>query len=717
MQHLTNKTRGKIPGPETGIEVRKSICTICDPGSQCGLDLYVKNEKIIKVEGTLENPRNQGTLCAKGAAMRQYVYHEDRIKTPLKRIGPRGSGEFTPISWDEALDAIAAGLNKAKADYGPESVVFFSGNTFYYAPFFKRLSRLFGSPNYMTKASVCHMSMIMSQLLTYGIPADPDIKNTRCLVAWGNNPFHSATFVARHLMAAKEHGLRIITVDPRFSPMAAIADIHLQLRPGTDGALALAMAQVMIDEDLYDKPFIRDHAYGFDDYTAYVNEFTPEKAEVLTGVPAEKIRAAARLFAAAKPASILPGSSPVTHHTNGLQNHRAINLLTALTGNYDVMGGNFAEPPSFLYMSAGFMTRQEAFETPVPVKDLPPRVGDDRFPIWAMLMDEAHAVQLPFQIRSATPYPVKAMLAFGINTRMLPDPDFQVESYNQLDFIAINDIFLTDACKKFADIVIPACTSVERSELRCYPERYVIYTRPAITPLHESRPNVDIILDLAERLGIRDPLFSSGYEACLDWMLAPSDITIDILKKHPAGMPVPTPLSFPEKKYLADGFMTPTKKVEFKSVLLEKFAESHGYEALPIYHPPGYSHASTPETATAYPFILNTGSRLPMLLGSQTFRMSWLRGLRPEPSADINPIDAERLGISQNDDIEIATPHGRIGVKANLTDIGAPGTVYMSPAFITVNVNGLMEPDYVDTISGFPGYKGLLCSINRIVET
>lgn len=300
-----------------------------------------------------------------------------------------------------------------------------------------------------------------------------------------------------------------------------------------------------------------------------------------------------------------------------------------------------------------------------------------------------------------------------MNYRSLPDPDFHAEQLNKLDFIAINDIYMTDSCKKFADIVLPACTSVERSEFRCYPERHAIYTQPALEPLYESRSNVDIILDLAQRLGIEDPLFASGYEACLDWILEPSGMTVEELKKHPAGMPVPNPITFPEKKYLAHGFMTPSKKLEFTSVLLEKFSESHGYDALPVYRPPKYSQEANPDMFKEYPFILNTGSRLPTLLGSQTYRMSWTRNICPEPTADLNPEDGRRLGIAQGEEVAITTPSGAICVQSNLTNMVQPGVVHISQCYIDVNVNGLVEPDYYDPISGFPGYKSLLCKVEK----
>lgn len=270
MADRDRKLKGKIPDESTGISIKKSICTICDPMTQCGLNLYVKDGKIIKVEGSKEHPKNEGTLCAKGTATRQYVYHADRIKTPLKRVGPKGSGEFAAISWDEALYIIASKLNDYKAQFGPESVVFYCGYTKWLRPFLHRLAHSFGSPNYLTESSTCAMAMIMAQRLTYGLPTGPDIKNTKCLMVWSANPFHSNTPAARRILAAKERGMKIITVDPRYSPMAAQADIHLQLKPGTGGALALSIANVIVNEKLYDEYFVNNYTYGFEEYRQYV---------------------------------------------------------------------------------------------------------------------------------------------------------------------------------------------------------------------------------------------------------------------------------------------------------------------------------------------------------------------------------------------------------------------------------------------------------------
>lgn len=715
MKDVKKLSRERMLVSGTGIEIRKSICTICDPQTQCGLDLHVKDGKIVKVEGSKEHPYSVGTLCSKGAATRQYIYSEDRLKTPLKRTGPRGSGKFEPISWDEALDTIAVKFNEIKLQNGPESVIFFSGYTKYFRPYLKRLAHSFGSPNYLTESSTCHRATAMAQKLTFGQPGGPDLKNTRCLLVWSANPFYTNPGNARAILKGRERGMKLIVVDPRETPTTALADIHLPVRPGTDGALALSMANVIIHEKLYDRDFVGNHSYGFEDYSEYVQHFTPEKGEELTGVPADKITQAARMYASIKPAAIMPSASPVVHHTNGVQNYRAVFDLIGLTGNYDIIGGNFVVPASFLHAPGLILTREHEFIQTRPWSEMAPRVGADRFPVWVDVLDEeAQAMHLPFQIRSGEPYPLKALIGFGMNYRMWPDSKGLLESVEKLDFFVNVDIFMTDTCKS-ADIVLPACTSVERSELRCYPMGYIIFTQPAIPPLYESRSDVEIIYELAGRLGLDDPLLKAGYEASVDWILAPSGISVAELKKYPGGMFVPNPIKLPEKKYLKAGFKTPSGRMEFKSKVLERYAGRPGFEALPVYTPPKHSKESTPELAQDYPFILNTGSRLPMFVHTRTYRLSWTNSLRPNhPAADINPADAARLGIQQDEAVRISTPKDAIVVKANLTQMVQPGVVHMYHGHSEADVNMLFEGDYLDPLSGYPGFKSALCRIEKV---
>jgi len=423
------------------------------------------------------------------------------------------------------------------------------------------------------------------------------------------------------------------------------------------------------------------------------------------------------MYASAKPASIMTSASSIVHHTNGVQNYRAIFALIGLTGNYDIFGGNFVSPQSFVHAPGRIITREHEFIQPRPWGEMAPRVGADRFPLWTEMIDEeGQAMQLPQQIRSGEPYPIKALIGFGLNYRMWPDSQRMIESLSMLDFFVNVDIFMTDTCK-YADIVLPACTSVERSELRCYGSGYIIYTQPAIAPLYDSRSDTDIIYALADRLNLDDPLFKAGYEASIDWILEPSGINIAELKKHPGGMPVPNPIKREEKKYLRDGFATPSGKLEFKSKVLERYTGRPGFDALPVYTPSQRSYEATPELAKEYPFILNTGSRLPMFIHTRTYRLSWTSSLRPNhPAADINPADASGMGINQDDAIHIATPEGRITVKANLTKMVLPGVINMYHGHPDADVNQLFASNYLDPLSGFPGFKSTLCKVEKAGE-
>jgi anaerobic selenocysteine-containing dehydrogenase len=705
-------SQGKVPGAETGIEVRKTICSICDPLSHCGIDAYVKDGVVVKVEGTKENPHSAGTLCSKGNASRQYIYHKDRLHTPLLRKGERGSGEFVPISWEEALDLAASRFAKIKEETGPESVVFYAGYPKWMRPFLKRLAHSFGSPNYCTESSTCFRAAFMGATLTYGAMGPPDVARSKCLLVWSTNPFYSNTTLARGIIDARERGLKIIDVGPLITPLTAHADIHLRIRPGTSGALALSMANVIIEEGLYDHEFVQNYTLGFEEYRAYAAQFPPGVAEAITGVPATRIVEAARLYATTKPAGMMNSASPTTHHTNGLQNHRAIVMLVGLTGNYDVAGGNLVVPPAYLYqLSPGLVTREPEFEHPRPWEEMAPRVGQDVHPAWCRVVPEAQAMQLPFQIQSGKPYPIRAMLGFGLNYRMWPGQDFMEASLKKLDFIVDVDIFMTDTAR-LADLVLPACTGFERSELKFYPEQYVIWTQPVIRPLWESRSDAEIIFDLARRMVPDDAIMQKGYEASIDWMLGPTKLTLDELKKHPAGYRVKDAKAPPFQKYKKNGFVTPSKKMEFVSTIL---AET-GYDSLPIYNEPKLSPRSTPDVAKKFPLILTTGARLPMFVHSRTFRLDWTRSLRPDPMVDINPLDAQDRGIVQEDWVSLSTPRNSIKVRANLTEMVPPGVVNMYHEYPEASVNLCVEPDYRDPISGFPGFKSLLCEVKKLTE-
>ncbi len=725
MDTLARRIRAKLPGDDTGIEVRKTVCAICDPMTQCGLDVYVRDGRAVKVEGSRENPNSRGTLCAKGAATRQYVGHPDRLRTPLRRTGPRGSGEFEPVSWDEALDEVASHLERLKAEAGPESVVFYVGYPKHPRPFVQRLALQYGSPNFCTESSACHKASAMAFTLLYGQMGGPDLRSARCLLAWGTNPFYAGTPVLEPLLDALDRGMQLIVVDPRLTPLAARATLHLRPRPGTDGALALGLAHVILQEGLEDAAFLEAWAHGFAEYREYVGGFDPATVEGITGVPAARLRAAARLYATAKPAALMASGASVVHHTNGVQNARAVYALIGLTGNWDVAGGNRPQPYTWLEVAGGgFTTRQREFERPRALDDLPPRTGAARFPVWAELTDQGQSMDLPRHIRTGDPYPLRGMVAFGLNHRMFPDSAGFLEALQRLDFICDVDLFATGS-SKYADIVLPACSSLERSEVRAYPQKYVVATRPVVEPLGEARSDTDIVFDLAHRLRLGDPLLdpwggeggpppaarAAAFDAAMDWILAPAGLTVAELAAHPGGAPVPAPLVPGERGYETGGFPTPTGKMELASTVLAAHTAVTGIEALPVYVPPRHETAGL---ADEFPLVLSTGSRLPMFIHSRTYRLPWTRGLRPDPAADLSPADARDLGVGQDDWVDLTTPAGSVRVRANLTELVPPGMVSLFHDHPEADANLLLGADDLDPVSGFPAYKGARCRVTRV---
>jgi anaerobic selenocysteine-containing dehydrogenase len=704
------RINAKIPGEETGIEIKKTLCVVC--GFGCALDAYIKDGRLIKVEGTEANPVNRGTLCAKGAANRQWIYHPERLQAPLLRTGERGDGSFTPISWDEALERIASRLLTIKEESGPESVVFFAGFPKIMRPFLKRLAHTFGSPNYCTESSVCYLGPNLAGLMNYGTMLGPmggaEVKTAQCIVNWSTNPVYSSAPSAVHFLDALDRGAKLIDVGPLKTPLSERADIHLRLRPGTSGALALSMAHVIIEEGLYDLEFVNNWTLGFDEYRAYAKTFPPGVAEGITGVPKEKIIAAARLYATKRPATIATSSNTTTHHTNGVQNHRAITALIGLTGNFDRKGGNHPVPTTYYARATGLKHQEHEFEQTRHWEDMAPRIGQEEYPLWCKLYPQGQSMALPRQILTGKPYPLRALLGFGLNYRMWPGSLEMKESLKKLDFFVNVDLFLTDSCK-LADIVLPACSSFERRELFISAARHAQWIEPVISPVGQSREDVEILIDLAKRLTPEDKLIARGHEACMEWIFAPADVKIAELKKCPGGMMLEGRPVTPYEQYRTAGFRTPSGKMEFTSSVLKEF----GFDPLPTYREPRMSPVSTPEVAKQFPLILTTGARLPMYVHSRTFRVPWLRRLRPDPAADINPLDASARGIEPNQWVDLTTPRGTIRVRANVTEYVPPGVVNMIYSFPEADVNALIELDYRDPISGYPGFKSLLCDVKK----
>ena len=320
----------------------KTVCRSCHGG--CGVIAHVKDGKVVKIEGDPDSPISHGTLCTKGLAITQVAYHKDRVKYPMKRTA-RG---WERISWDEALDTVAGKFQEVIDRYGPEAIIVGQGTGRDYESHFSRFGNLLGTPNILTAGHMCYLSRTAATLITCGnLPACDYANDPKCIVMWACNPQWSNPdeYKGVSFWRAYEQGAKLIVIDPRKGFLAKRADIWLQVRPGTDAAMAMGFFRVIVEEELFDKEFVSQHVHGWDGFLERLNEYPLERVEEITWVDRELIRKAARLYSTTKPAGIHWGV-PTEQTINCTDFTRIATCLMAATGNLDAPGGNvFHVPP------------------------------------------------------------------------------------------------------------------------------------------------------------------------------------------------------------------------------------------------------------------------------------------------------------------------------------------------------------------------------------
>ena len=281
-----------VRAEKPGERMIPTFCSLCGPSMGCGINCYVRDGRLVRIEGMKESPINRGKLCPKAYASVQWLYSPQRLKYPLKRVGKKGEGKFERISWDEALDIIAAKLREQKEKYGPESLAILSPQARTYKSYFIRFLTAHGSPNYC-HSGICAIQRAFSFAYTLGAPMlGSDYEHTDLIIIWGANPVYSGTPMGtlKRILDARDRGARLIVIKPEMQPDASKADMWVPIRPGTDAALALAMLNVIINENLYDAEFVSRWCYGFDKLVPHVQKYTPEWAEPITGLPADRIK-------------------------------------------------------------------------------------------------------------------------------------------------------------------------------------------------------------------------------------------------------------------------------------------------------------------------------------------------------------------------------------------------------------------------------------------
>jgi len=697
----------EVYGYET---VVKSHCRMCHGG--CGVLVYTKNAKVVKIAGDPDCPINHGTLCSKGIASVQLAYHPERLTYPVRRIGPKGSGKWERVSWNDALNTIAERILYYKEKFGAESIVMGYGTGRENEAAIYRFANLLGTPNVLTAGHFCYGPRIATSIITCGTNVVVDYENhPKCILVWGNNIVISNPdeYKGESFSVSLDKGAKLIVVDPRLTRIAARADIWLQLRPGTDTALALGMLHVIVHEELYDKAFVGNYVHGWEPFVECVKRYAPEKVEKITWVPKQKIKAAARLFATTKPAGIQWGVA-IEQQINCADNDRVLMALMGITGNIDVPGGQVLfKTPKIRNVS------QFGAHKMLPAQQAGKRLGGDRFRlagnfgiinpkcVWdAILKEKPYAVKMLFFI-SSNPVMTRA------NAKEV------YRALETVEFMAVSDFFLTPTAE-LADIVLPTATWLEMDYIGDFWKRHgYILPRRKVIQVGQCRSDHEMLNDLAHRVG-QGEYWWDTFEGGLDYILEPLGITWQKFKKMDY---IRGEVEY--QKYKENGFSTPTGKFELYSTALEKW----GYDPLPKFREPPESPQSTPDLYKDYPYILITGRRLPGFFHSENRQLPWMRELHREPVVELHPETAEKQGIRNGDWVVIESLRGKIRQRAKIFEgidprvIGAehgwwfPEKKDPGHGWDESNINMLTDNAYeaCDSAMGATSVRVLLCKV------
>ena len=735
---------GKVPGQwkEGDLTVTRGTAWTA-PGCHigCGVLTYTDEDgNVVKVEGDLENPFNQGRLCVRCLSMPEMIKNKDRLLHPMKRAKEfRGQADkWERVSWDEALDTVAAEFNKIKEEYGAESVMFMWG-TGRDIGMVHRLAFAFGSPNLMNygfSGIACFIPrMVCTQMVQgylYTVDCSqwfPNRYNSEewtapeVLILWGNNPLNSNSdgFFGHWVIDCMKRGTKLITVDPRLTFLASRSEIHMRIRPGTDSALAMAMLNVIIEEDLYDHDFVEKWTFGFEDLAERVKKMPPSRAAEITWIPEEKIVEAARMFAKADRAAVQWGLA-VDQTKYSFPTAHAIIDLIAITGNVDKPG---TMTPIF---SPYHLDERGAsdFDVLTPEQQAK-RIGWDDYPMIQAGIPMASPDVANRQIDTGKPYPIKAAWIQTTNSIacMGSQPSHLYDQLKGLDFVAGCDVYMTPTLQAFADVVMPSAMWPEKNSLWIIQNYQVAAIQKSTEPQGEAWSDYDIDIQLGKRLS-PDLWPWEDAEDHLDWYLQKTGKTFDELCADGGLLYDPDFTYHRHEKGLLrpdgePGFNTPTGKIELYSVGFE----SLGYEPLPYYKEPPDSPISSPELFKEYPLVFTSGARHIEFFHSEHRQIPRLRAMHPDPEVLIHPNDAEKYGIRDGEWVWIENQRGKARQKARVTVEIMEGVVnadhgwwFPEEEASEPNLYGVWKANVNDMIpfdcgeSGFgSAYKSMLCKI------
>jgi anaerobic selenocysteine-containing dehydrogenase len=719
----------------------------------CGQKLFVEDGKMVRIEGDENNPWNQGRSCPRVLALKQYMYHPDRITTPLKRTGARGEGKFAPISWDEAFDTCERRLKEIREKHGAEAVIFAQGTGRDIGGPISFLAYSFGSPNWCQlglSGQSCYtprlgaMKAVMgdfgvvdcSQFLEQRYD-DPQWKPPEVIIAWGQHPANGCpdAFFGHWIVDCMRRGSKIIAIDPRHTWTTSRAAHHLQLRPGTDGALALGMLNVIISEGIYDKEFVAKWVQGFDELKARVQQFPVEKVAAITEAPAADIIAAARLFANAKQAAIHWGV-PIDMCPDGTAVAHAIICLWSITGNIDIPGGQVIARPSYGVSSYPYSSEElvQLYGADMVKRLSEKRIGADVYPMVKNFRGWAQPDMAIDQIDSGKPYPIKAawIQTANIVGGQAARTGFHLQALQKLDFVVVVDLFHNPTTMALADIILPAATFPEKDSIRAWWAPLAVIKKRV--QVGECKSDWEINFELAKRFNPDGMKQWDTLEDLFNDRLKTSGMTVKQLLDEGGWKMPPEGPSKPYRRH-ERGLLRPDKKPGFNTASgkVEVYCETYkswGLDPLPFYTEPPQSSVSTPKLFKKYPLVMITGARSQLYFHSEHRMIPWLREKMPDPYVEIHPDTAKKYNIYDGEWVYLENDMGRVKRKAMITRRVKPHHVHTMHGWWLPELDGKAPSlfgvwDYqINKIipgpqcskSGFGGgqYKTTLCTLRKI---
>jgi anaerobic selenocysteine-containing dehydrogenase len=731
-----------------GGNVKRTLCALCP--ALCGMLVEVEDGRPVRFHGDPDNPVNAGRLCPKASATVELHEHPDRLNHVLKRVGRRGENRWEKIGWEQAMDEIATKLADIRKREGLEALATLGGTQHSRDWATWRFIAQWGTPNFINSGRNCGSGSIITECAMYGwdtvtTPFLPGL--TKCLIMWGSNYAEGNPMGWGHLRKAVQAGeVKLIVIDPRRTKSAEIAHLHLPVRPRTDGALALGMIRMIIEEGLYDKDFVERWCLGFDEVREIAKEWTPERTSAITGVPAELIVEAARMYATTKPARLSFGVS-TSQIGEGAARSALLcqSILRAITGNLDVLGGETLEDDPYETLAYwDLLDFKKLIENPARTRD---NVNAQDVPLssvkgYAAFREAMARVQpnghyaAQYMLFTTQPHVYRAVLdgdPYRIRAIIVQNGEPLVNyggsalahrafTSDELELLVVMDHWLTPTAQ-LADYVLPATDFLERDELgmRWGFTRMFSSGQKSVDPLFERHDDYDLWAGLGRRL--LDPAdWPEDVEEMLDRFVAPSGRSFRDWADGATNFYLPENRRF--QKYKERGFATASGKVELIPSMLAKF----GVDPRPVYTGPPYARPDVDDEA-AYPLQMLTGSRVLEFMGSTMRQSKKMRARHPEPLVQIHPQTAAEYNIADGDWVEIGRPEGAIRQRASVTDAIRPGTINLAGYWWDPNrgpgpdlsgaweANGNWITPYDTKLSSFVGdqpLRGMRCSIRPV---